>query len=139
MSQPCSRGTSATIMRRPSCRCSRRWNSIFWRERCTRAGGLRAAIAAARRPASHVCACRRRVAGGIMIVSPSVVKHVFLSCSVVNTSSCRVHTMMKKKIGGRPLFARVTGRRETEGGLSISQRKGGMAAPEGGHAHSDKS
>ena len=81
MSQPCSRGTSATIMRRPSCRCSRRWNSIFWRERCTRAGGLRAAIAAARRPASHVCACRRRVAGGIMIVAPAVVTHVFLSCS----------------------------------------------------------
>jgi hypothetical protein len=53
MSQPCSRGTSATIMRRPSCRCSRRENSIFWRERCTCAGGLRVAIAVA--PA---CTCR---------------------------------------------------------------------------------
>lgn len=124
MSQPCSRGTSATIMRRPSCRCSRRWNSIFWRERCTRAGGLRAAIAAARRPASHVCACRRRVAGGIMIVAPAVVTHVFLSCS---------------QLGGRLLFARGRQAGETEGGLSISQRKGGMAAPEGGHAPSDKS
>jgi hypothetical protein len=45
MSQPCSRGMSATIMRRPSCKCSRRENSIFWRERCTCAGGFCVAIA----------------------------------------------------------------------------------------------
>lgn len=74
----------------------------------------------------HPCRCDTRVP-----VVFSCEHDVFLSCSYDD----------EKKNRGPPAV-RASDRqaaRETEGGLSISQRKGGMAAPEGGHAPSDKS